>query len=77
MYYIERSNELVNAFVETMKESIRFFADGKIPENDIAYLAEYEVNRIDFNNKQQIRTGFDYYARKAVGRYFSAMEEAD
>lgn len=32
-----------------MEESIRCFAKGRIPEKEVHNMAEYEVNRLDFN----------------------------
>lgn len=64
-----RDKETVEAFVKSMAESIRFFAKGRIPEEDIANMAEYEVNRLDFNNDWQMHKGLGYLAMNAVNRY--------
>ena len=53
-----------------MAESIRFFAKDRIPEDDIKTMAEYEVNRLDFNNDWQMHKGLGYFAMNAVNRYF-------
>lgn len=73
---IERSRKLVDSFVESMKESIRFFANDRISEKEIAFIAEREVNRLDFNNKWQMHKGIGFYARNAVNRYLSLQEKA-
>lgn len=64
-----RNKELVDSFVESMEKSIRFFAKGRIPEPELKYLAEYEVNRLDFENEWQMHKGLGYFARKSVERY--------
>lgn len=67
---ITRDKETVEAFVESMAESIRYFAKDRIPETDIKNMAEYEVNRLDFNNDWQMHKGLGYFAMNAVNRYF-------
>lgn len=69
-----RDKETVEGFVESMTESIRFFAKGKIPEKDIRNMAEYEVNRLDFNNDWQMHKGLGYFAMSAVNRYLLKSE---
>lgn len=64
-----RNKELVDSFVESMKTSIRFYANKKLSETEITYLAEYTVNRLDFDNEWQMHKGIGYFARKAVERY--------
>lgn len=66
-----RDRETVESFVESMMESIRFFAKGRIPEDNIKDMAEYEVNRLDFNNEWQMHKGLGYFAMNAVNRYLS------
>ena len=66
---INRDKETVEAFVKSMTESIRFFAKDRIPEEDIKHMAEYEVNRLDFNNDWQMHKGLGYFAMNAVNRY--------
>jgi hypothetical protein len=34
-----------------MEENIRFYSNGEITDADVKYLAEYEVNRLDFENE--------------------------
>ena len=70
-----RDKETVEAFVKSMAESIRFFAKGRIPEEDITNMAEYEVNRLDFNNDWQMHKGLGYFAMNAVNRYFCKISE--
>ena len=67
---INRDKETVEAFVKSMTESIRFFAKDRIPEEDIKNMAEYDVNRLDFNNDWQMHKGLGYFAMNAVNRYF-------
>lgn len=67
---INRDKDTVEAFVKSMAESIRFFAKDSIPEDDIKTMAEYEVNRLDFNNDWQMHKGLGYFAMNAVNRYF-------
>ena len=64
-----RDKKTVDAFVESMMESIRFFAKGRISEEDIKNMAEYEVNRLDFDNQWQMHKGLGYFAMNAVNRY--------
>lgn len=64
-----RDRETVEAFVESMTESIRFFSKGRISEDEIKNMAEYEVNRLDFNNDWQMHKGLGYFAMNAVNRY--------
>lgn len=65
----ERNKELVNSFVESMEKSIRFYAKGRLSESDIKYLAEFEVNRLDFENEWQMHKGIGYFARKSVEKF--------
>lgn len=62
----ERSRKLVNSFVESAKESIYFYSDGRLSEGEIEYLAEYTVNRLDFNNEWQMHKGIGYFTRQVV-----------
>ena len=39
----ERDKKLVDSFVKSMEESIRYYANGEISEDAIRYLAEYVV----------------------------------
>lgn len=71
----ERTKALVDQFVESMKTNLRFFADGKLSDQEIGYLAEYTVNRLDFNDKWQMHKGLGYYARHAVERYLGEKEK--
>lgn len=64
-----RSKKVVNSFVSSMAESIQFYAKGRIPEDEVRYMAEYEVNRLDFNDDWQMHKGLGYFARNAVQRY--------
>lgn len=68
----ERNTILVNTFVKSMEESVRFYADGEISEYDIKYLAEYTVNRLDFANEWQMHKGLGYFAKKAVANFKSS-----
>lgn len=68
---ITRDKETVESFVTSMMESIRFFAKGRVPEKEIRNMAEYEVNRLDFNNDWQMHKGLGYFAMNAVNRYLS------
>ena len=52
-----------------MEESIRFYANGEISEDDIRYLAEYVVNRLDFSNEWQMHKGLGYFTKKAVANF--------
>ena len=69
MNIAKRDNEIVASFVAEMIDRIRFFSKGRIPEPIIPYLAEYEVNRLDFNSTEQMHKGIGYYAMMAVNRY--------
>lgn len=69
MSTIVRDRETVESFVQTMQESIRYFAQGRIPESEIQNMAEYEVNRLDFNNDWQMHKGIGYFAMRAVDNY--------
>jgi len=64
----ERNKDLVDTFVREMEKCIRFFAKGKLDENQISYLAEYEVNRLDFTNEWQMHKGLGFFAMQAVQR---------
>lgn len=70
-----RDRILVNSFVKSMEECIRYYANEEIPEKDIKYLAEYEVNRLDFENEWQMHKGLGYFARGAV-KYYKAKKAA-
>jgi hypothetical protein len=61
-----RDFRLVESFVNSMKESICFFSEGKLSQEEIEYLAEYEVNRLDFENEWQMHKGIGYFAKRAV-----------
>ena len=52
-----------------MSESIRSFSNGRLSESEIKYIAEYEVNRLDFENEWQMHKGLGYFAKKAVDNY--------
>lgn len=67
----ERNIKLVNSFVQTMTECIKYYADGRISDDDIKYLAEYEVNRLDFENEWQMHKGIGYFAKKAVDNFLA------
>ena len=69
---IVRSRKLVDSFVDSMFDSIKYFSAGRIPESEIRCMAEKEVNRMDFNNEWQMHKGVGYFAKMAVERYFSA-----
>jgi hypothetical protein len=71
-----RDFKLVESFVNSMKESIRFFSEGNLSEEEIKYLAEYEVNRLDFENEWQMHKGIGYFAKKAVREYLENKEVA-
>lgn len=71
-----REPKLVESFVNSMKESISFFAEGKLSEDEINYLAEYEVNRLDFENEWQMHKGIGYFAKKSVREYLEKKEVA-
>ena len=66
-----RNKSLVNSFVESAKECIRFVSNGKLSESDINYLAEYVVNRLDFENEWQMHKGMGYFARQAVENFLT------
>lgn len=66
-----RDRETVDAFVKSMVESIRYFAKGRIPEQEVQNMAEYEVNRLDFNNEWQMHKGIGYFAMKAVNEHLA------
>jgi hypothetical protein len=59
-----------------MKECIRFFAEGRLTEDEIRYMAEYEVNRLDFENEWQMHKGLGCFAKRAVGEYLGRIEGA-
>lgn len=71
-----RDLKLVESFVTSMQESIRFFSEGKLSENEIKFLAEYEVNRLDFENEWQMHKGIGYFAKRAVKMYLKNKEVA-
>lgn len=64
-----RNLQLVESFVSSMQDSIRFFSKGRLSEQEIMYLAEYEVNRLDFENEWQMHKGIGYFAMRAVENY--------
>jgi len=64
-----RDRILVDSFVTSMEESIRFFSNGRLSEADIRFLAEYEVNRLDFDNEWQMHKGIGYFAKRAVDKF--------
>lgn len=70
----ERDRRLVESFVKTMSEGIRFYSNGMLSECEIKYLAEYEVNRLDFQNKWQMHKGIGYFAKRAVKRFLDEKE---
>ena len=72
----ERNKELVNSFVESMKKSIRYFAKDRLSDAEIEFLAEFEVNRLDFENEWQMHKGIGYFARKAVDNYLKQKNVA-
>ena len=61
--------KLVESFVCSMEESIRIFSNGRLSDSEIKYLSEYEVNRLDFDNKWQMHKGIGYFAKKAIENY--------
>lgn len=65
----ERDKKLVDSFVKSMEESIRYYANGELSVDDIRYLAEYVVNRLDFSNEWQMHKGLGYFAKKAVTNF--------
>jgi hypothetical protein len=73
---VARDIKLVESFVDSMKESLRFFSEGKLSENEINYLAEYIVNRLDFNNRWQMHKGLGYFAKITVREYLEKKEIA-
>lgn len=66
---IERDQSLVDSFVNSMIEDIRFFSNGMIPNNEIPLIAKRIVSRLDFNDEWQMHKGIGYYARAAVETY--------
>ena len=54
-----------------MTECIGYYSNGKLSESDIRYLAEYEVNRLDFQNEWQMHKGVGYFAKKAVDNFIA------
>ena len=68
---VDRDKETVNSFVESMIESMKFFAKGRISEREIRRIAEYKVNRLDFNNEWQMHKGIGYFAMLAVNEYLT------
>ena len=72
----ERNKELVNSFVASMEKSMRFYAKNRLSESEIKYLAEFEVNRLDFENEWQMHKGIGYFARKSVENYLKQKEVA-
>lgn len=67
-----RDRILVESFVSSMEESIRIFSNGKLSESEIKYLAEHEVNRLDFDNEWQMHKGIGYFAKRAVDKYLQS-----
>lgn len=68
-----RDRVLVESFVNSMEESIRSFSNDRLSDSEVKYLAEYEVNRLDFNNEWQMHKGLGYFAKKAVENYLSSQ----
>lgn len=66
-----RNKVLVESFVNSMLESIRMFSNGRLSEMEMKYLAEREVNRLDFNNEWQMHKGLGFFAKKAVDDYIN------
>lgn len=64
-----RDRRLVESFVSSMEESIRVFSNGRLSDTEIKYLAEYAVNRLDFNNEWQMHKGIGFFAKKAIENY--------
>ncbi|MCQ2498617.1 MAG: hypothetical protein MJ133_06490 [Lachnospiraceae bacterium] len=64
-----RNKVLVESFVNSITESIRVYSNGRLSEAEIKYLAEYEVNRLDFDNEWQMHKGLSYFAKKAVENF--------
>lgn len=64
-----RDRTLVESFVSSMEDSIRAFFNGRLSDTEIKYLAEYEVNRLDFNNEWQMHKGIGFFAKKAIENY--------
>lgn len=64
-----RDRKLVESFVNSMEESIRAFSNGRLSDTEIKYLAEYEVNRLDFDNEWQMHKGIGFFAKKAIENY--------
>ena len=62
----ERNRTLVESFVKSMEESIRFYSNGRLSDSDIRYLSEYEVNRLDFENEWQMHKGIGFFAKKLL-----------
>lgn len=71
-----RNLQLVESFVSSMQDSIRFFSKGRLSEQEIMYLAEYEVNRLDFENEWQMHKGIGYFAMRAVENYLEEEKAA-
>ena len=64
-----RDRVLVESFVNSMEESIRSFSNDRLSDSEVKYLAEYEVNRLDFNNEWQMHKGIGFFAKKAIENY--------
>ena len=64
-----RDRKLVESFVTSMEESIRVFSNGRLSDAEIKDLAEYEVNRLDFDNEWQMHKGIGFFAKKAIENY--------
>lgn len=64
-----RNRQLVESFVASMEESIRVFSNGRLSDAEVKYLAEYEVNRLDFDNEWQMHKGIGFFAKKAIENY--------
>lgn len=64
-----RNRQLVESFVTSMEESIRVFSNGRLSDTEVKYLAEYEVNRLDFDNEWQMHKGIGFFAKKAIENY--------
>ena len=61
--------KLVESFVASMEECIRIFSNGRLSDAEIKFLAECEVNRLDFANDWQMHKGIGFFAKKAIENY--------
>ena len=62
----KRTKLLVDSWVQSMTESIRLYSNGRLSEDKLKYLAEYTVNRLDFENEEQMSKGIHCFAETAV-----------